>query len=69
MASSMLLGSLGMESLAMTECTHKIRAIQAINSRVADTRTKMVGALVMKMMGVSVVYILSRLVEWGFKMR
>jgi hypothetical protein len=64
-ASSVSSGSLGLESLVMTERTHKIRVIQAINNRVTNTRTKMVGALAMKMIGVSIVYILVRLVEWG----
>jgi hypothetical protein len=47
-------------------CTHRIRAIQAINSRVANTRTKTVGASATKMIGVSVVYILLGMIEWGF---
>jgi hypothetical protein len=43
-ANSMLLSSLGTNSLVMTECTHKIRMIQHINKRVANVRTKMVEA-------------------------
>jgi hypothetical protein len=61
MASSMSLGSLGVESLAMTESIHRIRAIQVINNRVTNTKTKTVGVSATKMMGVYVVYIL-----WGW---
>jgi hypothetical protein len=68
-ASLMSSGSLRLESLAMTEHTHKMRTIQAINNRVANTRTKTVGASAMKTMGVLVVYILLRLVEWEFRMK
>jgi hypothetical protein len=69
MASLMLLGSLGLESLVMTKHTHKIRAIQLINNRVANTRTKMVGASATKMIGVSVVNILVEMIEWGYRMK
>jgi hypothetical protein len=68
-ASSMLSGSLGWESLAMTKRTHRIRAIQLINSKVMNTRTKMVGALATKMIGVSVTNILVKMIEWGCKMK
>jgi hypothetical protein len=57
-ASSMSLGSLEMESLAMTEHTHKRRAIQVMTSRVVNTKMKMVGASAMKAIGASIVYIL-----------
>jgi hypothetical protein len=67
MANSTLLGSSGMNSLVMTEHTHKIRVIQHINRRAANTRTKMVGVSVTKTMGVSVMNILEKLIEWGFE--
>jgi hypothetical protein len=66
-ASSMSSGSLGLESLAMTKRTHRIRVIQLINSRVVNTRTKMVGASATKMIGVSVTNILVEMFEWGFE--
>jgi hypothetical protein len=69
MASSMLSGLLEQESLAMTEHTHKIRAIQVINNRVVNTRTKMVGASATKMIGVSVTNILVKTIEWGYEMK
>jgi hypothetical protein len=55
----------------MIECTHKIRAIQAINSRVANTSTKMVGVSATKTMGVgaSKMNILIETIEWGFRMQ
>jgi hypothetical protein len=65
-ASLMLSGLLGLELLVITEHTHRIRTIQAINNKVMNTRTKIVGALAMKTIGASVVYILLRLVEQGF---
>jgi pyrimidine operon attenuation protein/uracil phosphoribosyltransferase len=42
----------------ITERTHRIRAIQAIINKVANTMTKMVEALGIKTRGASVVYIL-----------
>jgi hypothetical protein len=47
-----------MESLVITECTHKIRAIQAIINRAENTMMKMVEASGIKMSGALVVYIL-----------
>jgi hypothetical protein len=69
MASLILLGSMGLESLVMIERTHRIRAIQLINNRVANTRTKIVGALATKTMGVLVMNILVEMIEWGCKMK
>jgi hypothetical protein len=50
--------SLGTNSLVMTKCTHRIRAIQHINMRVANMR--------MKTVGVSATNILVEFIEWGF---
>jgi hypothetical protein len=60
MASLMSLGLLELESLVMTERTHKIRVIQLIIKRAVNTRTKMVEVLATKVRGASVVYILLR---------
>jgi hypothetical protein len=53
----------------MIEHTHRIRVIQAINSRVANTSTKMVGASATKTMGVgaSMMNILIEMIEWGLE--
>jgi hypothetical protein len=70
MASSMSSGSLRQESQAVFEHTHRIRAIQAINNRVVNTITKMVGALATKTMGVGVSItniLLMKTIEWGCK--
>jgi hypothetical protein len=67
-ASSMLSGSLGLESLVMTKHIHRIRVIQLINNRVANMRMKMVGASATKTIGVSVMNILVEMIEWGYKM-
>jgi hypothetical protein len=55
----------------MIECTHKIRAIQVINSRAVNTSTKIVGASAIKTMGVgvSIMNILIATIEWGFRMK
>jgi hypothetical protein len=63
-ASLMLSGLLGLESLVMTKYTHRIRVIQLINNRVVNTRTKIVGALATKMIGVLVTNILVEMIEW-----
>jgi hypothetical protein len=62
----MLLGLLGVESLMVTKHTHKMRAIQLIIKRVANMRMKIVEALATQMIGMSVVYILIEMAEWGF---
>jgi hypothetical protein len=53
----------------MIEHTHKIRVIQVINNRVANTITKIVGASAMKTMGVGVstMNILIEMTEWGLE--
>jgi hypothetical protein len=51
------------------ERIHKIRVIQVINNRVANTRTKMVGASATKTIGVSVRNILVKTIEWGYEMK
>jgi hypothetical protein len=69
MANLISLGLLGVESLVMTEHTHKIRAIQLINEGVVNMRTKTVGGSAMKTIGVSVVNILVEMAEWGLWMK
>jgi hypothetical protein len=65
-ANSISTGSLGTNSLVITERTHKIRAIQQINRRVANIMMKIVGASATKTMGVLVMNILVEIAEWGF---
>jgi hypothetical protein len=55
----------GLELLMMMECTHKRRAIQLIIKRAMNTRTKMVEASATKARGALVVYILTKMFEWG----
>jgi hypothetical protein len=57
-ASLMSSGSLWIESLVITECTHKMRAIQAIINKIENMMMKMVEASGIKTSGASVVYIL-----------
>jgi hypothetical protein len=65
-ANSISTSSLGTNSLVITERTHKIRAIQQINRRVANIMMKIVGASATKTMGVLVMNILVEIAEWGF---
>jgi hypothetical protein len=55
----------------MIDHTHRIRAIQAINSRTANTSTKIVGVSATKTIGVGVstMNILTGTIEWGFRMK